>query len=62
MRVTVSTMCPFCGGTTFLLRDGSDAADAMLIEQFRGQRVVCEHHDCEKSFAIRRGDVRIRRD
>ncbi len=62
MSVTVSTMCPFCGGTTFLLRDGADKPDAALVEQFRGRRIVCEHHDCEKPFAVRRGEVKVRRD
>ena len=60
--VVVSTTCPFCGGTEPLMRSESDLSDAALAKQFRGRTVKCIHLGCEKSYAVRQGDMKIRRD
>jgi len=62
MPVVVSTLCPFCGGTTPLLRSDAALTDAALDEQFRGTTVKCVHVGCEKSYAIRHGELKIRRE
>jgi len=60
--VVVSTTCPFCGGTEPLMRSESELTDAALAQQFRGTTVRCIHVGCEKSYAIRRGDLKIHRE
>ena len=60
--VVVSTTCPFCGGTGTLMRSETDLADAALAKRFRGTTVKCIHVGCEKSYAVRQGDLKIRRD
>jgi hypothetical protein len=60
--VVVSTTCPFCGGTGTLMRSASDLPDAALAKQFRGTTVKCIHVGCEKSYAVRQGDLKIRRE
>jgi hypothetical protein len=62
MTIIVSTSCPFCGGTAPLLESERGEQDVILIERFRGLRVSCAHGGCEKAYAIRRGDLRIRRE
>ena len=61
MIVTVSTACPFCGGGASLYSEKSDASDAALLDKFRGTNVTCAHAGCERKYAVRRGDIRIRR-
>jgi hypothetical protein len=61
MIVTVSTACPFCGGGASLLREEGDVNDAALLDKFRGTTVTCVHAGCERTFNVRRGDIRIRR-
>jgi hypothetical protein len=61
MIVTVSTACPFCGGSASLLREESDASDTVLVDRFRGASVTCVHAGCERQYSVRRGDIRIRR-
>ncbi len=61
MIVNVSTTCPFCSGTMSLLREESDASDAALLDKFRGAKLTCIHAGCERNYAVRRGDIRIRR-
>ena len=60
--VDVSTTCPFCGGTASLLHAETHATNTALTKQFRGTRVRCVHVGCEKSYAVRRGDLKIRRE
>ena len=60
--VDVSTTCPFCGGTASLLRAETHATNAALSKQFRGTTVHCLHVGCEKSYAVRRGDLKITRE
>lgn len=60
--VVVSTTCPFCGGTAPLMRSESDLSDASLAKHFRGTTVRCIHVGCEKSYAVRQGDLKIRRE
>ena len=60
--VVVSTTCPFCGGTGSLMRSESDLSDAALAKQFRGTTMRCIHVGCEKSYAVRQGDLKIRRE
>ena len=60
--VVISTTCPFCGGTEPLMRSETALTDVALTKQFRGTTVRCIHVGCEKSYAIRRGDLKIRRD
>ncbi len=60
--VDVSTTCPFCGGTTSLLHSESALSNTALTTQFRGITVKCVHVGCEKSYAVRRGDLKIRRE
>jgi len=60
--VVVSTTCPFCGGTEPLMRAETGLTDAALTEQFRGATVRCIHMGCEKSYAVRRVDLKIRRE
>ena len=60
--VVITTTCPFCGGTEPLMRSESVLTDAALAVQFRGATVRCIHVGCEKSYAIRRGDLRIHRE
>jgi hypothetical protein len=60
--VVVSTTCPFCGGTEPLMRSETDLTDVTLSDQFRGTTVRCIHAGCEKSYAIRHGDLKIRRE
>ena len=35
---------------------------AALAKQFRGRTVRCIHRGCEKSYAVRQGDLKIRRE
>ncbi len=58
--VVVSTQCPYCGGTEPLMRSETSLSDAALTKQFRGATVRCIHTGCEKSYAIRKGDLKIR--
>jgi hypothetical protein len=60
--VDVSTTCPYCGGTASLMRAESHATKAALTKQFRGTTVRCVHVGCEKAYAVRRGDLKIRRE
>ena len=59
--VSVSSVCPYCGGGAALLSEPSDALNAKLIDQFTGTRVQCQHRGCEKTYLIRRVDLEIRR-
>jgi hypothetical protein len=56
------TTCPFCGGRASLMSADSELTDAALVEQFRGLRTSCMHADCERPYAIRREDLKIRRE
>lgn len=58
--VIVSTTCPYCGGTEPLMRSETSLSDAALTKQFRGATIRCIHVGCEKSYAIRKGDLKIR--
>ena len=58
--VVVSTTCPFCGGTEPLMRSETPLTDAAISKQFRGTTIRCIHVGCEKSYAIRKGDLKIR--
>jgi hypothetical protein len=60
--VVVLTECPFCGGTEALMRSETSLTDAALADQFRGTTVRCIHAGCEKSYAVRHGDLKIRRE
>ena len=60
--VVVSTTCPYCGGTSPLMRAESALTDAELTQQFRGATVQCIHVGCEKSYAIRHRELKIRRE
>ena len=59
--VSVSSVCPYCGGGAALLSEPTDASNAKLIDQFTGTRVQCQHRGCEKTYFLRRVDVKIRR-
>ncbi len=45
-----------------LLRSESPLTNNALAKQFRGMTVKCVHVGCEKSYAVRRGDLKIRRE
>jgi len=62
MPVAVSTTCPFCGGSSPLLKADEELTTVELIERFRGKRLTCPNPECEKPFAIRHGDLKIRRE
>ena len=58
--VVVSTQCPYCGGTEPLMRSETSLSDAAFTKQFRGATIRYIHTGCEKSYAIRKGDLKIR--
>jgi hypothetical protein len=58
--IVVSTTCPYCGGTEPLMRSETPLTNAALTKQFRGATIRCIHTGCEKSYAIRKGDLKIR--
>jgi hypothetical protein len=60
--VFVATTCPFCGGSVPLRNDDTaDSSAADITTQGAGQQLVCWNPQCEKTFWVRRVDLRIRR-
>jgi hypothetical protein len=59
---SVSTECPFCGGSAVLMVDVpvGTTADA-IAEQWAGKQIECEHHGCGKKFWVRRTELKVRR-
>jgi len=42
------------------MRSETPLTDADITQQFRGTTIRCIHVGCEKSYAIRKGDLKIR--
>ena len=59
--LAVSTVCPFCGGGVSLLREPSELTAKEITGRFVGARLECQHPGCGRSFAVRRGDLHVRR-
>jgi hypothetical protein len=59
--VTVSTVCPYCGGGAALMSEPSELSNAGIVERFAATSVVCQHRGCEKTYLLRRADLQIRR-
>lgn len=59
--ITVSTVCPYCGGGAALMSEPSELSNAEIATQFAGTNVVCQHRGCEKTYVLRRADLKIRR-
>ena len=61
-QVIVSTACPFCDGTIPLLNERGVAGTVVQIaDRFAGREVQCHNPRCDRTFSIRRVDLRIRR-
>lgn len=52
--LVVSIICPFCSGTTVLLRQVAHYTRRDLVTKFRGTATICPHPRCGRSFAVRR--------
>jgi hypothetical protein len=59
--VLVSTTCPFCGGSVPIRNERTVESTADVAARWAGQQLVCWNPRCEKSFWVRRVDLRIRR-
>jgi hypothetical protein len=60
--VSVSTTCPYCGGSTLLLTETEFNPSKIEIgDRFAGKHIECQHPGCGRLFLIRRSDLTIRR-
>jgi len=59
--ITVSTVCPYCGGGAALMSEPSDSSNTEIAARYTGTSVQCQHRGCEKNYWLRRVDLKIRR-